>query len=476
MSSSTGREQLKKNAGGTSTAFIDNQSGIDLFQYPNPSASWTKSKNYVEEKINYVANSSTHTRGSSSVIEIDKRQDAIGAMHLMFDRALFTGTSVCPVDWEPYYQIKEIQFSYGNKVFWKTDGERLVFDIFEKDDARKRKGKARMASGDLLPRERILSGSIAQRFIVDLSVPWRKLQKQIPIVALPNKIRVEIFWRPLSEMCTSASAALFPPPGTLTAETPGGGAITNVELIVRSFHYPEFLRDALFEKVSSTPLILKFLAYQRHPREALTSATTANSIRLTNFTLDSIEIKSYIRQLENVTSTEYLNPYKTLPFVSALRDNGIIVTNYFNSNTHNNNSAQVDGNMRSWQASDVYNKWYREVKQNPSVSLDTRHPVNKIPLVLDEYNVASEDNSFGSRNLSLYNALELYIDPTVQLGAVTAIAKAATSEHDIINSKQIWGPFGLHTANSSSFYVDVWSIFHNVLIIGKGDIKSWLSW
>lgn len=479
MSSSTGREQLNKNAGGTSSAFVDNSSGIDLFQHKN---NWSKAKNYVEEEITFSSNGTTHTRGSSSVIEIDKRADLMGAMFLVFKRAAYAGTanrfSVC--DWEAPYQIKEIVFSYANKVFWRQDGEKLVFDIFEGDNTIKRKHKAKQMGGDLLPRERLESAKLDQKFTVNLEVPWKKLDKMLPVMALPNKIRVEVFWRPLVEVVLCSSANLFPIATSVTATLPTAGTITDLELKCRCFHLPEQHRNGLFTQLLNQPLKIKFLAYQRHPREALTAPSSTNAIRLTNFTTDSIMIKSYIRQQENVTDGGYNNPFKTLPFVCALRDNGIFVTNYFNSNTYNNNintsATYPDGNMLSYQSSDVLSKHYREVKQNPSVELDLVHPVTKIPLVVDEYYLHSEDNAFGSRNLSLYNALELYIDPTAQIAISGANVKAVGNEFDIIAAKQIWGPFGLHTATSSSFYVDIWSIFHNVLIIGQGDIKSWLSY
>lgn len=479
MSSSTGREQLQKNAGGTTTAFIDNQGGLDLFAKPS---GWVKTKNYVEELMTFSANSSTHTRGSSSIIEIDKRADLLGSMHLVYDRAAFAVTNgvnyICAVDWEAYYAIQEITFSYGNKVFWRTNGELLVNNIKEYDPPTKRKNKALMASGDLTPIERQYSAYLAQRFTVDLDVPWKKLEKLFPILALPNKIRIEVFWRPVTELIQTATTVLTLNTQATAATSLTLGTITNLALKVRSFHLPEEEREKIWRELSVEPYKIHFISYERHAREVLTSTTGANTLRLTNFRNDSICVKAYIRQLENVTQQQTLDPFRYLPFIGYLRDNGIFVTTAQNANGINNNSTAVQGNVRSFEASDAFQRHTNYYRQNPMVPYTIKHNILKIPLVVDERYIDSENGGFGSRNLSRYNALELYIDITAQTAVSgTTQARSADNEYDIYTNKKIWTSYGLQASGTSSnFIVDVWSFVHNVLVIGKGDVKSWLSY
>lgn len=424
---STGRSNLLVNGYGTSIPFY----AIGKYLYQK--LPWPTTANYVEEYFDITANGSTHTRGSHSVIEIDRRGDLMQDAYLHFARALFaSGTNMEAVDWEGAMSIEKIVVMYNNKQVYTVRGEKLVLDYLEKTSTQERESEARLCLGDMSVSDRKASALIAQSDIwVNLRFPWRKINKTVDMVGLPNKIRVEIYWKPIAEVCKSTSGAVT------------GGAISDVYLRTKFIHLPESQRIQNFNKTQSeTGVRVKMLSFEEHRRVSHTvTGSTASSTRfeLRNIRNDVVIIRSLVRWNDNVTNFLFLNPLNFLAHKLQINDNGSNVTkefNYYEETT-------------SHETTPAFHKFKETSEMFPTQEVGMN--IGKIAFCSNKLVGASEDGCYGSRNIGRYNNPEI---------VVSWDASEITSTGS--------------PAGNGNLLIDVIADVHNILLTKKGDWRTYL--
>ena len=279
--SGPGRSNLGKNERGISQNFFGN---VD----PMMERNWTSAKNTIREQFDISPQTNAAiARGGVTTIQIDKHGDRLGKMVLFVDRAAIVGG--VPVNFEGYFTIDKIQFKYSNKIFHKLYGEELY------DRLRLWKGQAEVSSkaplinGLLSPSEKKFSALQAQTLMVDLKVPWKKANKMLRMVALPNYITVKITWQLQTKVFVNSVAN--------TNAT--GGALTNLFIRCDYYHLKNVDRQALFAQVHAKPLNTKFVSKEYHRQESYpinaSTGTITYTLKLRNIKNDSAQIYAYIR-------------------------------------------------------------------------------------------------------------------------------------------------------------------------------------
>ena len=182
---SKGRSNLNKNERGISTNFFGN---YDMYQ----ERKWLKGKNTIQELFDITPTNNNASRGGITTIEIDKRGDCLGKMLLSFQVAPVTGG--IPVDFEGPNSIDNITFYYANKSPFMIYGEQMIHETIFRPDIQCRSSLIAQESGNLSVGERTRAALTSCTFFVDIKVPWAKLKKQLRMIALFNKIRMDIQW------------------------------------------------------------------------------------------------------------------------------------------------------------------------------------------------------------------------------------------------------------------------------------------
>ena len=142
--------------------------------------------------------------------ELDKRGDLLKGLALNVTRAAFsggnTGTTTAFNDFEGYSTIDNVRFFYSNKMFHECYGEELYRKYLQRLTEEQRTGVAALQFGNKTDAQRV-ANTAATQWTVDLMVPWDKLKKSIPMLAMPNKIRVEVNYKSLAA-CMRDSASV----------------------------------------------------------------------------------------------------------------------------------------------------------------------------------------------------------------------------------------------------------------------------
>ena len=154
--------------------------------------------------------SGTVAYGGQHVFELDKRGDLLKGLALNVTRAAFsggnTGTTTAFNDFEGYSTIDNVRFFYSNKMFHVCYGEELYRKYLQRLTEEQRTGVAALQFGNKTDAQRV-ANTAATQWTVDLMVPWDKLKKSIPMLAMPNKIRVEVNYKSLAA-CMRDSASV----------------------------------------------------------------------------------------------------------------------------------------------------------------------------------------------------------------------------------------------------------------------------
>jgi len=465
----TGRTNLLANGTGTGVPFWENP--IDFFE----KTPWRNHINHVEEYFDIPADNQTATRGTVTVIQVDRRGDVLTDCWLTFTRAAYTlvtnTESMATMDWEAYQSIENIILYYNNKQVWRITGDKLVMDIKEKCSREERASLARLGLGDLTAPERASSASTPQGILwASLRVPWEKLSKAIHMVGLPNKLRFEILWKPANEVLFQATTNAG---GGAGAGTTGGG-ITNINLRCKFTHLPEQLRNKYFMmSQSETGLRNKIITHEIHRRETITTSSNTSDIvqRLTNVRNDVIFMKIILRESNNVTSQQYLDQYRFLPFRVRMQDNGSDVTTKFEYNdmfSSLNVNASIS-TYASYSFTAAFAKYKDALQMYPNIQQSPFDNVGKLLFCPSKLYAMSEDNCFGSRNIGRYNNPQLVLSQDAYVSTQLEWQIYGTS------GRTTYTPFG-QSANTgvTSVLLDIYAEIHNVLIQKKGDLRIYL--
>jgi hypothetical protein len=411
---SKGRSNLNKNERGISTNFFGN---YDPFQ----EREWVKGKNTIRELFDITPINTNSARGGLTSIEIDKRGDRLGKMFLSFQVAPITGG--IPVDYEGPNSIDNIIFYYANKPFHQLYGEQLTHETILRPDIQARSALNVQEGGNLSLMERTRAAATTRTFFVDLKVPWAKLKKQLRMVALPNKIRMDIQWNLQSKVIQDA----------VSGTTATGGLISTVFCRCEFTHRKSMDRDREFQQVHAQPLNWKYWSYEFHRREnvnanASTGLVNPVKIQLRNIKNDSVQIYATLRNQSDVdqTTSGTVNPYNFLDFTGMqfwLEDNGTQITDYWTL--------------------DKYARYIETGRAYPGHEPGTWNFM-VINLVQPEMLLASEDDCYGSRCISKYN------NPTFCVQ---------------------WTNGG---GGNNALWLDIWSLTHNIMIQHKGDLRKFL--
>lgn len=431
----TGRSNLLYNGFGTSKPFFDG--GKELYS----KRGWMTTENYVEEYFDIPANGSSHSRGGAvSVIELDRRGDLCGDMWLHWERTAFsTATGMKILDYEGPSSIDTVTFMYNNKPLWEVRGETLIQQTKERCTPQQLSAIQRLEmGGDGIDRTVTVvtaqNSSTRAKIWCNLQVPWRKIKKYIEFTGLPNKLRVEIKWKPVNSLVQQASGSI------------AGGTISELNLRCKFVHLPQETRSKHFMMTqSATGVKFKGISYEEHYQEPLTCTLTAGgglsqefSVELRNIRNDVIVLRTYLQSAATVNTVTTLDNDESvfLPHVAYLRDNGSAVTTEFDYSNENNHNTGTT----------AFAKYKDSVEMFP-----TSHPgtnIGKIPFCNNKYIVASEDDCFGSRNIGRYN------NPTLVI---------RVSDAD-----------GINATATPNLLLTVRADIHQIFIQLKGDFRRYL--
>jgi hypothetical protein len=231
---------------------------------------------------------------------LDKRGDLLKNIFLSVTRSAATGgnvgTTSCFNDFEGYSSIDNVRFYYSNKMFHECYGEELYRKFLQKYTQEQRNAMAAMQFGNKSDAQRVTNAASAYTWTVDLMVPWEKLKKAIPMVAMPNKIRVEVNYKTLDK-CMRDSASVTT-------------AITAGKLRCFYTHLLHDNRKIKYNQVHTGAGVgVKTITSEYHLRESLTttaSPTGRVTVRLRNIKNSVVALYNIIRLVSNVDTTATL--------------------------------------------------------------------------------------------------------------------------------------------------------------------------
>ena len=177
--------------------------------------------------------------------------------------------------------------------------------------------------------ERTRAALTTHTFFVDIKVPWAKLKHQLCMIALPNKIRMDI------QLNTQARVIQDIVPGT----TATSGLISNVFCRCKFVHRKSVDRDREFQQVHAQPLNTKIFGFEYHRRENVDANSAlgtiiTNRVKLRNIKNDAVQIYATLCNQVDVdgSTSGTLNPFnfQDLPQLTFwLEDNGTQITDFF---------------------------------------------------------------------------------------------------------------------------------------------------
>ena len=298
-----------------------------------------------------------------------------------------------------------------------------MYELLKEKTLEERTGQALLQYGFLSDASRVTQAALQTTWIADLNVPWNDLKKRIPMIAMPNKIRVEVHLKTLQRSINFA------------AGTPAA-TITSPKLRCHYTHVPQAIRDDIFMHINSgNGVAIKTRTTEFHKNDPVpaTGATLLrHRLRLRNIKNAVYEMFMVVRnqlQVDNTNAID-LNLWNFQQFSRFwLEDNGNQVTNKFEFQDVALTTPQY------------YNIYLDNVRAHPFGIVGLYLPA--FYFCEPQFVERSKDDCFGSRNLSKYNNPELVV------------------EYDSGNS-------------SNAQYLDVWANVHNLLIFQKGDLRKYL--
>lgn len=299
---SKGRDVFNLNVQGTSINWFDN--GQYLFVDNNK---WTNVEDHVWEEIEYSANATGYSFGSTGTVQVYKQLDQSGMWFVKWRRgALGTGTMFN--DHENYSSIKDVEIIYNNRTLWKRTGKQMYDEWLELPRA-KRTAIAKLGNGELTDAERVTSAADSSTtddtnnlVYCYLPVPWESYRRMIFHFGLPNQIEVKVTFKTLAECTDSASSTC---------------TISSLKLRVLGVHVPQARREQLWA-ICQTPLeqnggfVHKVTTYQSQT-ETIASGTTSQEIKLPNITGAVYDMRftlNLVSDIDTASATRDLNNYQ----------------------------------------------------------------------------------------------------------------------------------------------------------------------
>lgn len=425
---STGRSNLNVNERGVDVNWF--RGGKDIHEYEQ----WHRTYNFIPERFDITTYTTAIAYGSTFSFEVDKRGDHWGKTELVLTRpAVTVATNPRFNDWEGYSSIDIVRFWYSNKNFLEIRGEQLYREVMKEKHDKTRSAMAQMQYGFLSDADRRTQANTQTTWVADLMVPWEHLNKRIPMIALPNKIKVDVTLKPLTNCCYVQS-------GTPTCVP------TSATLRVYMNHLTQAKRDHLFNHVNSgNGVAVKITTPEFHLRESVSAVANSTyskqRIKIRNIKNAVYKMDVVLRNQTDVDNTAgntlnlwNFNPINTgtNPHLSRFwfEDNGNQITN----------KIEVQDSTTGTSAA-AYGVVLDQIRMHPDGVLGLQVPSICFPE--PEFVEHSRDGCFGSRNFSKYNNPEFVF------------------EFDLGN-------------NNTPQYLDLWADVHNLLIYQRGDLRRYL--
>lgn len=416
--SDKGRSNLVVNERGPDVNWF--AGGQNLFKHRQ----WYRSKNHVEEKFDLTPEQAGLAYGTTHVFEIDKRGDVLFDSELIKTRGALTqtgGTFVRFSDYEAYRDIKEVRVIYNNKIAHRVTGERLLRYVMEENTQDERDSIAALTLGEKTAAERNTLAASGATTVVKLRFPWRKFFKGIAMIALPNKIRVEVEFNALQDICEFDGSS---PACTLSA----------LKLRCHFVHLKQEDRNALYQQVNmGKGIIFKGNSVEFHQKEPIVAPGVSGGfysyrLRLRNIRNAVYELTGIIRQQRfvDVGSTRNLLSHE-YPSRWRLEDNNTAVTD----------------TVEFVDSAAGFN--FGEYKDNTEAHPNHKKGMKYLKMFFcpKQYIEKSEDDCYGSRNISKYNNPEIVIE---------------------------WDSF----PDTNNRYLELEGEIHNLWIQNKGDFRRYL--
>jgi hypothetical protein len=415
---STGRSNLDPNdKGNNDSLWFRNPTNIFAFR------GYATTINNIPERFDIpclanVAGTTPYSAGAYK-FEIDKRVDLLGPVKLLCARGVGSGDATARfADFEGYNSIDWVKFWYKGRVFYQCYGDQLLKETLQRKKSQEREGIARVQYGFLTDAQRVTQFQTATCWVADLQVPWEHLKKHIPMLAMPDKIEVEVQFKTLATCCYASGS-------------PNAPTLVSLSLRIEGHHILKKYQSAFWNMVHlGKGVSLKHHSVQYHRREPVTNVTSLQTINLRNFTNSAFCVELGIRTTANVDTQTTLDPNNYIrPARWYLQDNGQRITNIVEMNdtagTTPSNFNIYDDNVR--------------IHPNGIVGLY----FGCLPFCDHDKVELSDDNCYGSRFLKGYNNLQLALQ--------------------------------FDSAPGGTCYADIYEYCHNMLVYRKGDIHSFLA-
>lgn len=440
MTSNAGRRNLGVQGFGPDVEWYKN--AHDVFNYKR---SIITSVPYVTETFDIPTYStgSTLAYGQTLGFELDKRGDLLGGIEIIIDRGALSAATGSPnfSDWEVYSAIDTVRFKYANDYFWETTGDALYVEMQQEKPRNVRlaagilqngiagTGNPNYTSGAETGGSGITlttTSQRAQQVVASLLVPWENINSRIPILAMPNKIVVEVTLKALSH-CTSNAGAVA------TACT-----INNVYLRCQYTHLLQKHKQKIFDEINArdSPVYVKTLTTEAHYDVQYTGTNTTLTIPIKNIKNSVATFDILIRHSSDIGVTasfsadvfDFLNAGGIVPLQVYLQDNGTRVTDIVNWKAAAANTPQQYSKCKQM-----------ELYPNGNPLLNVLSLSFADPYLIEH----SGKEAVGSRLIQAYNNPELIITFNVAPGA-------------------------------AQWYVDVHGWIHNYIIYKKGVITKYI--
>ena len=408
---------------------------------PFQNVAWTRTLNMLEEEIVYSpVTVQMGYNGIEHVFELQKNGAYQGAFYLMFKRSQVAwqggdGSYARFHDFEGYASIDKVVYNYMNKDVVITSGEDMYWEMKNNRDTKFQGLKKREQNGDShiqsVMAEKLADNGTGRWIFVDLLSPFEKLRKQLPVIGFPSKVKIKVYFKPLQQCL-------------VTDHTVGNPNVTINEmyLYTNCTHFPPQILNAIFDTAKNTGYALMVNTHEFENDNLFIASSTAAeqtwTVDIRNIKNFVFEMKIFIRPIRAVkpagwAENKYLDLWESLiiPCQWWLEDQGSEVTKKY--------EGRVEYGSRGMK--DHYFAHKNAIQFIPSMffTINTQYASTT---------EASEDNSYGGRQMNRYTNLKLKLH-------FKANTKAA-----IVAGEQ--------------YHVNVAGRIHNQILLTKGDLRRYL--
>jgi hypothetical protein len=406
------RSELIRNERGADVNWF--KGGKDLFMRQP----WARSENYVQERFDISPNTTSLAYGTTIEFDVDKRMDLLGRMELYVTRGALSGATMFN-DFECYASIDKVAILYNNKSVFEVRGDELM-KRFQEKHPRTRAVLAKQGNGYLTGAELNASAAASTSPLAviwtDLDMPWKDFHRRLPMVGLPNPIKVQVTFRALADFVT-------------TTGTPAC-TMTDCKLRCWGEHLLEAKRSAVFSQTrGASGVVFKVSNTENHYKEQIAASTTEARINLRNFKNATYQMNCTLRTLGQVDTASTRDLYKNLVLPTGyvwLEDQNARITD------------KIILDSATLRAYDVYQYNHR---QHPDAVLGL--PVIRFAFCDPKFVDASDTGCYGSKNFNKTGNPQLVIQWATNSG-------------------------------SSIIYADIEARIHNLIIVKQGDLRRFL--